>query len=181
MDRLILWPRRMVDFKENYRLLSSGFIHLDYSHLLFNMLALFFIGQSVESYFSQFSSPWIYVVMYLTGIIAASLPSYLKNKQNSNYRSLGASGGVAAVVFSFVYISPWSKLYLMFIPIGIYSLVFGILYLVFSAYMAKKSSDNVNHDAHFYGSIYGFLFTLAVDPTHGRWFWDQIKNAPFLN
>lgn len=172
-NKLILWPRRMDRPGEYYRLLTSGFIHADYNHLIFNMLSLFFFGSSIEN---AFSSPLVYLFLYLSAIIIASLPSFIKNRNNSYYRSLGASGGVAAILFATVYFAPWAKIYLFFIPIGIPSIVFAILYLIYSAYMSRRGGSSVNHDAHFWGSVYGFLFALLIDPTHGNSFLYQILN-----
>lgn len=178
MDRLILWPQRMHSVGEYYRLLTSGFIHLDLTHILFNMFTLYFMGAAVEQYFQLIGlSPWVYVLLYLSAIVVASLPSFIKNRNNAYYRSLGASGGVAAVIFSFIYFQPWQKIYIFFFPI--YSIVFAALYLIFSAYMSKKGRDNVNHDAHFWGAVYGLLFTAAVEPSHGRLFLQQIQQLPF--
>lgn len=178
MDRLILWPQRMHSVGEYYRLLTSGFIHLDMTHLLFNMFTLFFMGTAVEQYFQMIGlSPWMYILLYLSAIVIASLPSFLKNRNNAYYRSLGASGGVAAVIFSFIYFQPWQKIYIFFFPI--YSIVFAALYLIFSAYMSRKGRGNVNHDAHFWGAVFGLIFTGVVEPSHGRLFLEQIQQLPF--
>ena len=176
-DRLILWPRRMTSPNEYYRLLSSGFIHADTMHLLFNMFTLYFIGTSVELMFSTFVTPWLFVLMYLTGIVAASLPSFSKHRHDPYYRSLGASGGVAAVLFSAVYLEPWAVMRVMGIPMP--SILFAVAYLIYSAYSSKKGRDNVNHDAHFWGAVYGFLFTFMIEPSHGKMFFYQIIRPHF--
>ncbi len=174
VNKLILWPRRMDKPNEYYRLLTSGFIHADWGHLFFNMFTLLFIGSNVEQLFSIVSNPWLYIAMYLSGIVVASLPSFIKHKNNPYYRSLGASGGVAAVLFSSVYFAPWAKLYIYFFKMP--SIVFGVLYLIYSAYMSRKGQGNINHDAHFFGAVYGLLFTFAIDPTHGQLFLQQIMH-----
>ena len=166
-DKLILWPRLMDNPAEYYRLLTSGFIHADWNHLLFNMFTLYFCGETTETYLGLGG---MFVILYLTGIIIASLPTFIKNRHNSYYRSLGASGGVASVLFLFIYYSPWSRINIMFIPIGIPSIIFGVLYLVYEAYMSKRGAGNVNHDAHFWGSVYGLFFGFLIDPTHGSSF-----------
>ena len=164
INKLILWPRYMDSPKEYYRLLTSGFIHADWNHLIFNMFTLFFFGRAVEGMMEiGLQLP----MLYLSGIIIASLPSFLKNRNNSYYRSLGASGGVASILFFTIYYSPWSRINMMFIPIGIPSILFGVLYLVYEAYMAKRGAGNVNHDAHFWGSVYGLLFAFMIDHSHG--------------
>ncbi len=175
-DRLILWPARMQQAREYFRLLSSGFIHADWMHLLFNMMTLFFIGRYVESAFMAWEiTPWLYVLMYLAGIVVASLPSFYKHRENYYYRSLGASGGVASVLFSSVYFSPWATISIFFIPMP--NILFAVLYLIYSAYMSKRGGGRINHDAHFWGAVWGFFFTLAVEPSHGKMFLYQIQRV----
>jgi membrane associated rhomboid family serine protease len=174
MNRLILWPQRMNRPGEYYRLLSSGFIHADGTHLFFNMFTLFFIGTAVEQYFSFLSSPFVYLLLYLLGIVAASLPSFFRHRHNGYFRSLGASGGVAAVLFSMVYFAPWSGIYIFFIRMP--SIVFAVLYLVYSMYMSRKGGDYINHDAHFWGAVFGFVFTLIMSPDHGAFFLQQLMH-----
>lgn len=171
VNKLILWPRYMNDPQEYYRLLTSGFIHADWNHLIFNMVSLYFIGSSAESILGMG-----FLTLYLTGIIISSLPSFLKHRNNSYYRSLGASGGVAAIMFFFIYFAPWSKLYIIFLPIGIPAILFGVLYLVYEAYMAKKGGGTMNHDAHFWGAVYGLVYALIIDPTHGKLFINAVLN-----
>jgi membrane associated rhomboid family serine protease len=171
VNKLILWPRYMNDPQEYYRLLTSGFIHADWNHLIFNMVSLYFIGSSAESILGMG-----FLTLYLTGIIVSSLPSFLKHRNNSYYRSLGASGGVAAIMFFFIYFAPWSKLYIIFLPIGIPAILFGVLYLVYEAYMAKKGGSTMNHDAHFWGAVYGLVYALIIDPTHGKLFLNAVLN-----
>lgn len=176
-NKLILWPKRMDTPGEYYRLLSSGFIHADWTHLIFNMLTLFFFGRWVELFYAQIGHASLFPILYLAGIIAASLPSFIKNRNNGYYRSLGASGGVAAVLFAFVYFAPWETIYVWFIPIP--GILAGIGYLAYSAYMSRKGGDYVNHDAHFWGAVFGFIFTLIFDPTHGQIFFQQLINPHF--
>ncbi len=176
-NKLILWPAKMQTPAEYYRLLSSGFIHADSMHLLFNMFTLFFIGSYVESYYRVIDGRFSYLLLYLAGIVVASLPSFFKHRHNHYFRSLGASGGVAAVLFSMVYISPWEGLYIFGI-LPIPSIVFAILYLVYSAYMSRRGGDHINHDAHFWGAVFGFVFTWIVSPQPGELFLRQITQ-PF--
>ncbi|OSZ78435.1 rhomboid family intramembrane serine protease [Chitinophagaceae bacterium IBVUCB1] len=177
MNKLILWPAGMDKPNEYYRLITCGFIHADYIHLAFNMLALYMFGQQVEALYAYIGKPYLFPVLYLAGIIASSLPSYAKHKNNSYYRSLGASGGVSAVLFAFVYFAPWQIIYVWFLPIP--GIIAAVAYLVYSAYMSKKGADNIGHDAHFWGAVFGFLFTLLFDPTHGRIFFQQLINPSF--
>jgi len=174
-NKLILWPRKMDNPSEYYRLLTAGFIHADWMHLIFNMFTLFFFGRFVEMAFLSFGmNQFLFVVLYITGIIAASLPSFIKKRDNSYYRSLGASGGVAAVLFSSVYFQPWQQILIFFIPVP--SILAAIGYLIYSAYSAKKGLGYVNHDAHFWGAIFGFVFTLIFAPDHGQLFLAQLMH-----
>lgn len=176
-SKLILWPRRMDNPAEYYRFITSGFIHSDMWHLFFNMFTLYFFGRNAEYWFNVIGRPALYPLLYLVAIVAASIPSYLKHKNNPYYSALGASGGVSAILFCTVYIAPWSTIYVMFIPIP--AIIAGVLYLVYSAYMAKQERDNIGHDAHFWGAVFGFVFTFIFDPTHGRFFLEQLMQPQF--
>jgi len=175
-DRLILWPKRMDRPEEYYRFLSSGFIHADIMHLAVNMWVLYSFGSISEEWFAAIGMRFAYVVLYLLAIVVASVPSFMKHRNNAYYRSLGASGGVAAILFSSVYFNPWSGgIGLLFVPgITIKPIIFAILYLAYSAYMDRRGGTNINHGAHFWGSVFGFVFTLLVEPTHGQMFIQQI-------
>lgn len=176
-QKLVLHPYQMKDPKEYYRLLSSGFIHADMQHLLFNMITLYFIGEFVEQYFVVLGHPNWFLALYLIGIIVASLPSFIKNRKNPYYSSLGASGGTSAIMFALVYIAPWAKIYIFFIPV--WSILFAILFIVYSIYMSKKGNDYINHDAHLWGAVFGFVFCWLTDPSHGLSFLAQISRLPF--
>lgn len=177
-EKWILWPAGMKSPAEYYRFITSGFIHADWMHLGFNMLTLFFFGRNVEMIFGLYGiAPGMFLLLYIGGMIVASLPSFIKNRQNRYYRSLGASGGVAAVLFSFVYFTPWQTIFIWFLPVP--GIVAAVLYLVYSAYMSRKNHDNVNHDAHIWGAVYGFVFTFVLDPYHGRFFIEQLLQPKF--
>lgn len=178
MNKLILWPRRMDNPGEYYRFITSGFIHADYLHLFLNMFALYSFGNFIETYYAVLlGSPYMYIIMYLSGIIVSSLPSYMKHRNNSYYRSLGASGGVSAVLFAFVYFAPWTIIRIWFIPIP--GIIAAVAYLGYSAYMDRKGTDNIGHDAHFWGAVYGFLFTIVFEPSHGGIFIDALLHPEF--
>ena len=89
------------------------------------------------------------------------------------YASLGASGGVAAIIFATIYLDPWQKISFFFLP-GMPSIVFAVGYLIFTAYMARRGQGRVNHDAHFWGSVFGFLWMIVIDPSHGQYFLNQL-------
>lgn len=180
VERLILWPKKMHNPVEYYRLITSGFVHADWMHLLFNMYSLYAFGITVEYVIHYLGKPSeMFYTLYLSGIIISSLPSFAKNRNNAYYRSLGASGGVAAVVFFSIYYFPWGGIRIMPIPFDIPAIIFGVLYLAFEAYMARKGAGNVNHDAHFWGSVYGLVFALVLDPSHGKAFINEISHPRF--
>ena len=182
MDKLLLWPARMKSFTEAYRLLTAGFVHADYMHLGFNMITLYFFGDYLQQAFAVILGPEkavpAFLALYLAGIIVSCIPSWIKKRDNPDYRSLGASGGVAAIIFAMIYLAPWSKIYLFF-AIGIPSVLFAVLYLIYTAYMAKTGRGYVNHDAHLWGSVFGLVFMVFVDPSHGMSFIELLKNPHF--
>lgn len=152
---------------EWYRFFSSGFLHGGWLHLLFNMYVLWMFGGIVEQYFELLFAPvgsFLFLAMYLIALPISETASYIKHKDNFRYASLGASGAVSAVVFAFILFEPTQKLFFIFIPIGIPAFIFGPLYLAYSAYMAKQNQDNIGHDAHFWGAVFGFVFPLLFKP-----------------
>ena len=174
-QKCIFTPYRIKHNNEYWRFITSGFVHLNYLHLFFNMFALFFFGQHVAYYFGA-NGDLLMVLMYLLGIIVADIPTYRKYQNVPNYNALGASGGVAAVVFSSIMFDPLNPIYIMFIPIGIPGFVLGALYLIYSYYQGKRMSDSINHDAHLFGALFGLVFTVALRPGVLVSFFEQISN-----
>ena len=155
--------------KQYYRLLTHGFVHANWWHLFVNMFVLYFFGGNTEAYLHGLANAGImqfptltFIVMYLLAIIFASTISLFRHKDNHWYNSVGASGAVAAVMFFSIFFNPWEKLYL-YAVIGIPGIIFAILYIVYSQYMSRKGGDNINHDAHLLGAVFGFLFPLFID------------------
>lgn len=170
MNSLIFNPYKTITNKQWYRLVTHGFIHADFTHLLVNMIVLFSFGQAVENIFGMLqmqgiisSSKVMFIALYFGGIIIASLPSLRKQKGNYYYNSLGASGAVSAVVFTSIFFQPLSNIYLFF-AIPIPSILFGVAYLAYEHYMAKKGQGKINHDAHFAGAVFGFIFPILLEP-----------------
>lgn len=174
LEKMVLWPFVMKDKRQWYRFLTSGFIHADWIHLAFNMLTLYFFGAYVEAGFRELFGPGIFLLFYLLAMVAADIPTFFQQRENPAYRSLGASGAVAAVLFASILFNPWNRIYLMFIPIGIPAFVFGIVYLIYCMYMSKKGSDGINHNAHFWGAIFGIVFVLVLEPRIGGYFLRQL-------
>ena len=162
MDRLTLWPPA-IDRKHEYdRLVTYGFVHADWMHLFFNMFTLYFFGPLAERFYAQAIGPLAFPVFYLAAIVVAILPTYMRHRHDAAYRSLGASGAVAAVLFTFVLLSPWSIIYVFVIPCP--AIVFGVLYLGYSVWADRRGHGNVNHAAHFWGALYGIVFAIVAEP-----------------
>lgn len=163
VSKAIMWPYGVKRNGEYFRFISSGFLHADYMHLFFNMFTLYFFGRNLEMIFTQFQLGGMvsYIVLYIAGLVISDIPSYIKNKDNPSYHSLGASGAVSAVVFAVILFDPWGAIYL-YGAIKISSAVYAVLYIVYCVYMGKHGTDNINHDAHLWGSIFGFVYAILL-------------------
>ena len=146
MDDLILWPPAILRHREYHRLVTYGLVHADFGHLLFNMLTLFFFGRLMEQFYAAELGSMGFLLFYLGGLVVSILPTYLKNRRNANYHSLGASGAVSAVLFSFILLSPWSRIIVLVVPMP--AVLYAVLYVVYSIYMDRTGRDNINHSAH---------------------------------
>ena len=164
LNRLILWPPAVDRQRQYDRLLTHGFIHADWGHLIFNMVTLYSFGPAMERYFAGRITAIGYLVFYLSAVVVAILPTYMRHQHDASYRSLGASGAVSAVLFAFILLDPWAGIYLFFIPIAIPAFLFAGLYLAYTIWMDKRGGDNINHSAHLWGALYGVAFTLALNP-----------------
>lgn len=176
MNRFIMYPHAVKHNKEWWRFISSGFLHADYMHLFFNMFVLYSFGLVLIQYFEYlFEGLAIYyfLVLYIGAIIVSDLSSYIKYHESPSYRSLGASGAVSAVLFAFILINPMSQVLVFFIPMP--GVLMGVIYLGYSWYMAKQGGDRINHDAHFYGALFGFLFPVLLKPELFLDFIDKVK------
>ena len=156
----ILNPYLIRERFQIHRLVTAGWLHADATHLLFNMLTLYFFADQVM----KALGPARFLLLYLTAVVVAHVPTTLRHMKNPKYNSLGASGAVAAVIFSAILLYPKMKLSLMFLPIGVPGFVYAICYLAYSAWSSYRARDGINHDAHFAGAIYGSLLTFAFEP-----------------
>jgi membrane associated rhomboid family serine protease len=145
---------------EKVRVFSSGFLHVDTQHLLFNMLTLFFFAGPVIDYLE----PLGFVIIYIVSLVFGSLLSFYFHKEEYHYSAVGASGAVTGVLYAAILLNPGMSLYMFFIPIPIPAYIFGIGYLLYSIYGMKNRIGNIGHDAHFGGAIGGFITTLILSP-----------------
>jgi membrane associated rhomboid family serine protease len=166
--------------KEFYRMLSHGFVHANWWHLGVNMLVLYFFGTYVEQILKELATEGflkypllVYLILYLSAIIFASTISLVRFKDAHWFNSVGASGAVSAITFFFIFFQPWETLRL-YMAIPIPAIIFALLYLVYSQYMSRRGGDNINHDAHFLGAIFGFIFPLFIDLSLYRYFISQL-------
>lgn len=183
INRWMFVPYLIKNRKQWDRFITSGFIHKDYMHLLFNMFTFYFFGGFVEQFlayqFGGMTGGIIFVLFYLIGIIVSDIPTYLKNQDNSYYRALGASGGTAATVFASIIIMPLADICLFGI-LCLPGFILGGIFLIYSYVKGKNSDDAINHDAHLYGAIFGILFILIISPESLLQFIAQIKSyRPF--
>jgi membrane associated rhomboid family serine protease len=163
-DALILVPYRVRKQREVYRLLTAGLIHSDFGHLLFNLLTFWFFASDVERVLGEAR----FLVLYISAVVVAFVPTTLRHMRRPNYSSLGASGAVSAITFSAIALIPKLRLSLMFLPIPMPGWAYGIGYLVYSAYRSRRDNDGINHDAHFAGALYGAGLTFVFEPERVR-------------
>lgn len=167
IDNLIFYPPAVSEQQQYYRFITCGVIHANVAHLAFNMYSFWIFGEYVEILFMTVFGPagrWYYLLMYISALIVCLLPTYVKNKHNYHYRSLGASGAVSAVIFAFIFLNPLQGIGLIFLPreFMLPGFIFGFLYLVLSSYLDKKGGGNINHSAHIWGAIYGIVFLIVA-------------------
>jgi membrane associated rhomboid family serine protease len=156
--QLMLHPYSVFRGERTYTIITSGFIHKDWTHLIFNMMSYFFFAFRLEAYLGH----WQFGLLYMASLLLSDLPTIIKQKDDYGYHSLGASGAISAVIFSCILFDPRSSMYLMFLPIPIPAWLFGILYLAYCMYASKQSRDAINHDAHFFGAISGIIITIIL-------------------
>jgi membrane associated rhomboid family serine protease len=166
INDFIFYPPAVTYNRQWYRFLTCGLIHADFAHLIFNMYAFYIFGKAVEEYFILIfreKGKLLYLLLYITALFVCLLPTYVKHKEDSYYRSLGASGAVSAVIFAYIMLQPLTGIGIIFIPgISIPGFVFGILYLVVTSYLDKRGGGGINHSAHLWGALYGIAFLIGA-------------------
>ena len=165
-ENLLFWPYEINHKNQYYRFFTCGLIHADAMHLIFNMVSLYSFGVAIETFlypvFFNQHTVILYVMLYVLGIIFSCIPDFFRYKNNFSYRALGASGAVSAVIFSAILLEPTMPLRFFFIPIDIPGWLFGLAFLGLSAYMSRRGGDNIGHNAHFWGGVFGLVFTFLA-------------------
>ena len=166
MEKLRFNAVKIIHGKEYYRLVTHAFIHANWSHLIVNMLVLYFFGPVIESYFGYYfgiKANMLYILLYFGGILASNIWSIIKHRNDYYYNAVGASGAVSAVLFAFIFFDPLQKI-LIFFVLPLPGILFAVVYLAYSYQMSKRSNDNIAHDAHFLGALFGFIFPILLKP-----------------
>jgi len=168
-ENMILNAQEVAHGRRVYTLITSGFIHADIMHLLFNLLSYYFFAFTLEAGIPQVGfqglGHWQFGLLYFVSLILSDLPTVYKHRNDGWYNCLGASGAVSAVIFSFILFLPMGRMGMMLIPgIDLPAFVFGILYLIYCNYASRKGVGNINHDAHFFGALSGLLITVILNP-----------------
>ena len=179
LSKLMFNPYSVKHRNEWYRAFTHAFVHANLLHLFLNMYVLYSFGNMVESIFTNgfyfrelfpdipfwgASKGYLYYfVLYLGGILFATIPGFRKHQDNPAYNSLGASGAVSAVVIALIIMLPTTSIGIIFLPFRFPAFVFAIAYLVYEFYMNKRGGTGIAHDAHIYGAIYGMVYMVALN------------------
>jgi membrane associated rhomboid family serine protease len=166
-QQLVFEPYTIHARKDWFRFVTHAFLHAHIPHLVINMFVLYSFGRVLERSFSTvlgMNGSLPFVLLYLGGVVFAALPSYKRHLYDPGYRAVGASGAVSAVLFATILLFPMEELYI-FGVFPIKGILFGPLYLAYEYYLDKKGNDNVAHDAHFYGALFGLGFMTILKPS----------------
>lgn len=184
MEKLIHRPYVEAQDKQLYRLVTAGFLHADWTHLLINLYVFYSFGGYVESWykyqFGVLKGGVLFALMYLLSMVLANLVTFQKHRSNAMFASVGASGAIAGVLFAFILFEPWNMLLLFFI-VPIPAFLFAILYLIYSHYASRNAyHERIDHDAHLFGALTGMAFTILVKPSLVSEFIQKLlTEAPF--
>jgi len=160
IEKMVLRPYRLVRNREYDRLITSGFVHADFAHLIFNMLTFYFFAFGLEREIGTVA----FLALYFIGLVFSNTGSFIKHRNNPEYATLGASGAILAVLFASIIYRPEQKLFVFPIPVPIPAPLFAVGYLAYSYYAARNSKGRINHDAHIGGALTGLAFVALTDP-----------------
>jgi membrane associated rhomboid family serine protease len=160
IERSLFRPYWFLRRKQYHTVVTSGFVHADLPHLIFNMLTFWFFAFPLERQIG----PARFALLYVLGLVVSDLGTYFKHRGDPQYASLGASGAISAVLFAAIVYFPWMKLFILPIPLPIPAPLFAVGYVAYSWYSARQARGRINHDAHLGGALFGLVFVLLTDP-----------------
>lgn len=160
IGKFILHPAAVAKKRKLYTLFTSGLIHKDWMHLLFNMFTYYFFAFQLE----QMIGSLRFGIIYVLALVLSNIPTVIRHKNDYWYHSLGASGAISGILFSFILLNPMSRMMIFPLPIPLPAILFGVLYLAYCYYMGKRGQDGINHDAHFFGAIAGIVLSIILIP-----------------
>jgi membrane associated rhomboid family serine protease len=160
IEHSLFRPYQFLRKKQYASVITSGFVHADLPHLIFNMMTFYFFAFPLEKQIGSVR----FAALYLLGLVVSDVGTYLKHRDDPQYASLGASGAISAVLFAAIVYFPWMELFIIPIPLPIPAPLFAVAYVGYSWWSARQARGRVNHDAHLGGALFGLLFVLLTDP-----------------
>jgi membrane associated rhomboid family serine protease len=160
IERSLFRPYWFLRRSQYDTIVTSGFVHADLPHLLFNLITFYFFAFQLQGQIGGAR----FAALYLVGLVASDAGTYFKHRNDPDYASLGASGAISAVLFASIVYFPWQKLFILPFPFPIPAPLFAIGYVAYSWYSARHPHGRINHDAHLGGAIAGLVFVLLTDP-----------------
>lgn len=146
--------------KQYDRLVTASFLHVNWSHLLFNMITLYFFSKNLIHEFSI----KIFFIIYFGSILIGSLTALFINKKNKEYHAVGSSGGVSGIIYSSIALSPHIELFIFPLPIPIPGWIFAIIYMYYSLFGMRYQWGNISHSSHLGGALFGLITAIFFKP-----------------
>ena len=160
IERSLFRPYWFLRRRQYATIVTSGLVHADLPHLIFNLITFYFFAFQLEK---QIGSAR-FAALYLIGLVVSDAGTYFKHRNDPDYASLGASGAISAVLFASIVYFPSQKLFIIPIPVPIPAPIFAIGYVAYSWYSSRQARGRINHDAHLGGALAGLAFVLLTDP-----------------
>lgn len=160
IDKCLFRPYYFLRERQYNTMILSGFVHADAGHLLFDMVTFYFFAFPLE----RFIGTLPFLTLYFVGLVTSHACTYFKQRNNSGYASLGASGAISAVLFAYIVYFPTTTLMIIPIPIPIPAVLFAVGYVGYSYWASTQSRGRINHDAHLCGALSGLGFVAVTNP-----------------